>query len=385
MSASSASIAAATSGAGPGRGYVPALDGLRGVSIALVLASHLFIYGAHPGGVMAVATAAGSTGVTVFFVISGYLITTLLLAEERETGRISLGDFYARRALRIFPAYYACLAVLAALTWARWLPATPAHDFWASALYVRNFVGRGHETAHFWSLAVEEHFYLLWPSLLLLAAPRRRLPVTLALIGAVCAWRTALVMTDSVGVGALNVRTDLRVDSILIGCALALLLARRPGETRPLFAHAGRLAALAAMALAVWAVAYPFVPYAHAVGSTVSALLIGVVLHHVVTAPAAATSGVLSTAPLRTTGRLSYSLYLWQQVFMGPAWVAFGVASVRWFPLNLALTVLVAAASYRLVERPFLRLKTRFSPRAETRPPPSATVTRTMDPAGAAS
>jgi peptidoglycan/LPS O-acetylase OafA/YrhL len=381
VSVSSAPVA---SDAGPGRGYVPALDGMRAVSIALVLASHLFIYGTHPGGVMAVATAAGSAGVTVFFVISGYLITTLLLAEERETGRISLRDFYARRALRIFPAYYACLAVLAALTFVQWLPATPAHDFWASALYVRNFVGRGHETAHFWSLAVEEHFYLLWPSLFLLAPPRRRLALALGLVGAVCAWRTALVLTGNVGVGALNVRTDLRVDSIVIGCALALLLARRPDAHRPLFARAGRLAALATVALALWAVGYPFVPYAHAVGSTVSALLIAVVLHYVVTAPAGETSRVLSIAPLRTTGRLSYSLYLWQQVFMGPAWVAFGVATVRWFPLNLALTVAAAVASYTLIERPFLRLKTRFSPRAQARPHAAATVKRAMDPAGAA-
>jgi peptidoglycan/LPS O-acetylase OafA/YrhL len=355
---------------------------MRGISIALVLLSHLLIYRtpspAEP--LMAGGLASGATGVTVFFVLSGYLITTLLLAEERERGRIGLRGFYARRALRIFPAYYAYLAVVVALTLAAVVPRAPLHDFAASAVYLRNFVGRGHETAHLWSLAVEEHFYLLWPSFLILVPPRRRLPATLGLIAAVVAWRTALVLTDSVGPGPLHVRTDLRVDSILAGCTLALLLARR--GSAPLFRHSGPAALAAAAALAAWAVGYPRIPHAEAVGTTGTALLIALVLHHVVAAPSGAMVRALSVAPLRAVGKLSYSLYLWQQLFLGTALVA-GIGGVRWFPLDLALTVLAALASYALVERPFLRLKDRFSRRAHAAPEPRA-MGRGMSTAGEA-
>ena len=366
--------------AGASRDYVPALDGLRAVSIGMVLVSHLAIYGGAASLVRGAGNASGSAGVTVFFVISGYLITTLLLVEERATGGISLRGFYARRALRIFPAYYTYLAVLVGLTLVGLVPRAPLHDFLSSAVYLRNFIGRGHETAHFWSLAVEEHFYLFWPSFLILIPNRHRLRATLGLIAAVCVWRSVLVLTGNATVGALYVRTDLRVDSILVGCVLALLLVRSGGA--PLFRHHARSALLAAAALGGWSMFAFRVPYADAVATTVSAALIGIVVHHVVTAPEGGASRVLSLGPMRAMGRLSYSLYLWQQLFMGPVVADAALTGLRRFPLDLALTFAAAAASYFLVEKPFLRLKKRFAPRA----PAGKSTIRRADPvrAGAA-
>ena len=148
------------------RVYVPGLDGVRALAVGLVIFEHSVVFDqfSHFGSV---GLSGGHTGVALFFVLSGYLITTLLLREEERTGFISLRFFYIRRALRLFPALWLYLFVVAVLTLAGWLPHNPWHSFFSSLLYFRNIVGRGHETDQLWSLSIEEQFYIIWPLILI--------------------------------------------------------------------------------------------------------------------------------------------------------------------------------------------------------------------------
>jgi peptidoglycan/LPS O-acetylase OafA/YrhL len=155
----------------PGKGHVPGLDGVRGLALAFVLLSHSIIYDEYTTS-FGIGFSFGSAGVTIFFVLSGFLITGVLLREEAKTGKISLRLFYFRRALRLFPALWIYLIAVVAL----WLTDEHPHHNWdgifASLLYVRNFMGEGYETDHLWSLSIEEQFYLIWP-IVLFWLPRR--------------------------------------------------------------------------------------------------------------------------------------------------------------------------------------------------------------------
>lgn len=174
----------------PQRGYVSGLDGIRAVAVGLVLFSHSVIYDEFTW-LEPIGLGAGYAGVALFFVLSGYLITALLLREEDRTGGISLKLFYLRRSLRLFPALWLYLLIV----WMIWrvglLPHHPWHSFVASLLYIRNLVGQGHETAHLWSLSIEEQFYLLWPLVFVAFPKRNRLRLVLALSGifGITAWR----------------------------------------------------------------------------------------------------------------------------------------------------------------------------------------------------
>src|SRR5439155_2931926 len=162
---------------------IPSLDGLRAISITLVLVSHLagtrnFPLSATTGNFLGL----GEFGVIVFFVISGFLITGLLLDELARTDRIRLGRFYFRRTLRIFPPYYMLIAVLAVAGAAGVIQLAP-HDVARTMTYTSNYyAGRSWFVGHTWSLSVEEQFYLLWPAVLLLAGTRRAFVIAGAVV-----------------------------------------------------------------------------------------------------------------------------------------------------------------------------------------------------------
>jgi peptidoglycan/LPS O-acetylase OafA/YrhL len=337
--------------------YLPALDGLRALSIGLVLIGHVLTLYPTSLRAMDVGFVLGRTGVSVFFVISGYLITGLLLREEEKRGQISLRRFYARRALRIFPAAFVFLATLLVLWLAGWIVMRP-HDFVASVFYVRNLTGGGHETGHLWSLSLEEQFYLLWPLTLLLLRPGRRLAAVSGAIIAVCMWRTYLILAHKIDPWVLQIRTDVRADTILVGCLLALLVRRFPQLRLDRGGWTGAWIPIAAGA-AVLAAALTDPQWMHfaAVQSTLVGLLIGALLLWILNNPGSSVTGCLQVPVALVIGKLSYSLYLWQQLFLGPR--EGGLQAVRWFPLNLVLTIVFASASYLLVERPALRLKAR--------------------------
>jgi peptidoglycan/LPS O-acetylase OafA/YrhL len=323
----------------------PLLDGIRALAIAFVIVGHLnYFSNRHSLGVML-----GSFGVSIFFVLSGYLITRSMLFEERRFGQLSLKRFYFRRALRIFPAFYAFLIVLGALS-ILGIEEQPDRQTWiASASYFRNFTGFGWETGHLWSLALEEQFYLLWPVTFILIRRRRLASIGVAVALSI-AWRAVwiaglhgapLVVEDP---GGLHWRPDLRLDTFLIGGAFAIAdwnwVKRVPPE-------------LAAALLLFWHPLAIEFRLLQPVESAVTAFLIATLIAWLVANPGGAAGRALSHPYAVLGGTLSYSIYLWQQLFFG--------SNAGWwsFP-GIAVT---AFASYTLIERPFLRLRDR--PRTE--------------------
>lgn len=331
--------------------YIPTLDGWRAIAIIAVMASHVWPRVPVVGS--------GWLGVDLFFAISGFLITVRMLDEMRVDGRLSLTGFYLRRTVRIFPAYVTYLVCLAALTSWAGVPASRAEIGW-SAIFLRNYaiLPDGAYTNHFWSLAVEEHFYLLWPLLVVMLRPRTLLVVTPLLATAVHVWRGLdahwALLPDVIPNLGTQLRTDTRIDAILWGCFAGLLRDRRVLTVAPGWATWGVLAgiitavALAAPMLMLW-----------------MALLFPCLVLSTVLAPASPLSRALEWPPLRWIGRLSYSLYIWQTLFLqhattpDPAWLR----ALKDGPWALACVFACACVSHYLIETPARRLGQRLSMR----------------------
>ena len=326
-------------------GHVPALDGIRGVAILLVLGVHS--HSLVPGG---------GLGVDLFFVLSGFLITSLLLGEWGVTGAIDLRAFYRRRALRLLPALIVMLvaySVVASLLHVQHAPSGAllglTYTFNGAAAWF-GFQALGLD--HLWSLAAEEQFYLLWPPILCLALARRINPRLLALglalaVLAFASWRAELVLHGAWGQRLHG--PDARVDPIVLGCLAGVVYTFGFVRRVPnLLAYFWLLVA-ATMVAAVWVET----PEVHnIVGIPLFSLGAAVVLLGVALEPNRLLARWLAARPLCYLGRVSYGLYLWHvPVFVAIGWKA-GI------PASLA----IAALSYRFVERPFLRRKRRYSP-----------------------
>ena len=349
------------------QGYVPSLNGLRALSILLVIVSHLahkpntpFSYPfLHPLGGM---------GVEMFFVISGFLITLLLLREQRRQGTVSLTDFFLRRIFRIVPAYAFFLLVLVGMELTG-LIHIPAISWLRAVTYTTSLFGfesGGQDLAHTWSLSVEEHFYLLWPGLFLLLGTRNSL---LAAVG--CVVLTPFLRFGlHYGFGAscpdFAYFTPTRMDAIAVGCCLAF------GATSPIFRRATGLATrwstvtvVAGILLILWLCRFPALfddikflaslePY---LASTFKPIILAWLVWTCVRTPHSLVGKVLNGKFLNHLGILSYSLYLWQQVFLHPQrthWIC------DW-PFNICFAFVAALVSYFLIEKPFLALKERLA------------------------
>ena len=329
----------------PRLAHQPELDGLRGIAVLVVLAAH--------ARVTPVAAEGGLAGVTLFFVLSGYLITRLLIAERTTIGRVDLRAFYMRRALRLFPALGALLIVVL-VGYAIGLWESNRADLGvaipAVILYAGNWVAATGASfgvlGHTWSLAVEEQFYLVWPVLLLLLLSRvslRAVAVGAVLIAVlVTPWRLVLLMNGQLG-WAFN-GTDTHADALLLGCAIAILGTKLP-------ATLGWLGVLGLIATSiVW------------IGG--GGLLIMVPLATIASALAVAGSPqALGWRPLAFVGTISYGLYLWHFLFIWSGLPAIVV---------VAASFAAAIASYYVVERPFLRLKDRWGTTSAPMPSGSA-------------
>jgi peptidoglycan/LPS O-acetylase OafA/YrhL len=342
-------------------GYHPALDGVRAVSILAVMAYHT---GWIRGGFL---------GVDVFFVLSGFLITSLLLGEFDATGDVSFRAFYARRALRLLPAL-APVVLVAGAAMLAWDPSRRTALFLLSVVfYVANWSMlhglRASLLGHTWSLSFEEQFYALWPPLLLLMLRtiRRRGVLLAVLVGAAAlavVYRFAIMPTPW-GMRRLYLALDAHADPVLIGCAAALLFAS-PWLGRTSRAARGwdALAGLGALVLAAAFLLARFPEdYARWSASTLAAL--GAVPLIIAGAlPSSRCARLLGREPLGWIGRRSYALYLWHYpVFyladgpLAPGRTLEPLAAL----LGWALTFALAAASFRYIERPALALKAAFA------------------------
>ncbi len=370
-------------------GYQPALDGVRGIAVSMVVAFHL---GAIPG---ARALGGGWLGVDVFFVLSGYLITSLLLREREQSGRVSMKRFYARRVLRLAPL--SVVLVVGCLVGGRFMTSIslPFGGAVAILLYYSNFTFI-HDTArlgslsHCWSLSIEEQFYLVWPTLLVVVAAltRRRSRLALALVAAGGAlaigmwrrhlWELAFAPTTVNGVYFPNGTNHFqawqhffagsiqRPDGLFIGCLMAVLLhGRKPGiALRRLFgllALVGLVICVATVRHADFPLWTPYVYFIPIWGLSVFNLATAAVVISLVVSPSTWGARALSILPLRWIGRRAYGIYLLHPLVLDVFSHRFDWPTPILVGTILAATGLVAAASYRWLERPFLRRKSRFS------------------------
>jgi peptidoglycan/LPS O-acetylase OafA/YrhL len=331
------------------------------VAIAAVMFSHGFILadGASRTARAITYTAEylGALGVSLFFAISGYLITTLLLQERESTGRISLGAFYVRRAFRILPPAYLYLLLLVLL-------AKPLRigELASAAFFFSNYwPERSWFTQHFWSLSVEEHFYLLWPLGLTLVGPRRALRGAVLLIPVAVVWRAWSLTHFELPVPALQ-RTDMRLDAFLFASALAATLCswRRTALLSILCTRGFRTSGLVILfVVSVWAVTGS----APATATLAQSVLLPALMVSLMHEDGSWLYRVLELQSLRWFGRISYGLYLWQQFFLvGHSAPTLGRA-VRGFLPRVVVVVVVAVLSYYLMERPFLAFGRRLSQR----------------------
>jgi peptidoglycan/LPS O-acetylase OafA/YrhL len=350
----------------PSKDYRPTLDGWRAIAILLVMFAHAGSILFCPGGRFGNSTLfaiceQGAFGVDLFFGISGLLICGRLLDEQKKTGRFSLGSFYIRRVFRILPPAFAYLAIVGALSVAGVLYVTPG-EWLSSVFFSRNYIpmarDAGWYTVHFWSLAVEEHFYLIWPAALLMLGSARARRYVPAIALAVAIWRIEDFhhFHSQIWPGVLsdNIyhRTDTRFDSLLWGCWIALILSVPAYKEILARRLSGTVIACLVVALIACILGNP------PLKMTLESFLIPLILAGTVLNPTMLFSRFLEVSPLRWVGRISYSLYIWQQLFLVsykiPRPLPFG--RVQEFPLNIVVVFVCASASYYLLERPLVAL-----------------------------
>ncbi len=343
------------------KGYIPTLDGWRAVAILLVMVAHGGLALLQPLGLGVGSTAHdwtkyGTIGVDIFFGISGLLICSRLLEERDKWGSVSLRAFYIRRACRIFPPYLTVVAAIALLAALSIIPAT-RQELWACLFFYRNYLPQtlgGWFTGHFWSLAVEEHFYILWPGTLILLAPVRARWFAASLCLGMAIWRPVEFRSDMLSHAVADIafygRTDIRLDGLLWGCLAALTLRQWPARLQ--FWHHAWLSSGLLLAFGACVVLQPpfFLVW--------QSILVAAMLASTILRPCGALGVLLESQPLVWIGRLSYSLYLWQQLFLigdhAPVPGKFG--HLQQFPLNFVLVFACAWISYRLIEQPMIRL-----------------------------
>ena len=353
----------------PKLGYRPALDGIRGISILLVI-------GVHTGQPY---FQSGFLGVDAFFVLSGFLITALLVGEYRRDGRMNIPAFYGRRVLRLIPALLFMLAVTTLysifFTSGVESAANNRQALW-SLLYLGNWSHLFDPqpvrtlTDPTWSLAIEEQFYIVWPLVLLLLL-RLRLRVTVGvvglMIGAVAVWRAATWLQTGDWQRS-YFGSDMRGDALLVGCLVGLLFA---WGVLPRVSHR-----IAGMLLYISMPGFLFLnltsgyedPFLYLGGLTLFAAVVGIGVAYLMGQPHERVISVLSWKPLVWVGSVSFGIYLWHwAMFYMVAHSGIEWPSLPGVALGIAATALVATFSYYVIERPFLKLKDRWS-RSRTKP-----------------
>lgn len=345
--------------AGLARTHLAGIDGLRAIAAMLVV-----VYHAGVPGVPA------STGVLAFFVLSGFLITRLMIDEESETKTVSLKRFYIRRSFRIFPAFYAYFFVVLAITWLRHQTINPAWAassfFYVSNYYQAIFGDPDGRLSHTWSLSVEEQFYLLWPvAFLALRTTERRFKTLIVLIPVLWLYRELLVFVFHVNQGYIYEAFDTRVDHILMGCLLAVAL------------HGGYLGWLwrivcsspwnILLTLGLIVLTFQggrFIPvrdYRDSVEFVIMPVLCAVLVAQLVAFPDHLVTRPFNWGWMRYLGKISYSIYLYQQIVVYPAMQLVPQSRTLGVIAAIVVTIIAAMGSWYVIEQPFLRLRKRFA------------------------
>ncbi len=355
----------------PSQRSIPSLDGLRALSVMMVILAHFMGWSTLPEhGILHMALGVigqGGLGVSTFFVISGFLITTLLLNEMDAHGGVNLRRFYFRRSLRIFPPYYVYLVAAAIVAHLQNHP-IPWGTLLTAAAYVSNYYpylfshpeSVGWYVGHTWSLSVEEQFYLFWPLLLIVLSRRAALKFGIFLLVLVPLLRELTVLLAPVYEfdGQWYRLFHTTIDILMTGCILAFLV-RLPNfqaQVQRYLRPGLLLTACTYLLFSTFLIKRTPTWFEALFGVTLTSLSIAILLLFVVVRHDLLPGRILNWAPLRHIGTISYSLYLWQQLFLGPYH-----APSR---LGMVLAAFACAElSYWLVERPSLRMRGKLEKR----------------------
>nr|WP_320165605.1 acyltransferase [uncultured Methylophaga sp.] len=338
-------------------GYIKTLDGWRAIAILIVLLAHgqdsitSFI-----GNEVSNMHSFGLLGVRIFFGLSGYLITLRIIEEVDVNGHLSLKGFYIRRFFRIIPPLAVfCLTTLI-LGVSNIIPVSIS-EWLGGLLFFSNLVDKNWFMGHLWSLSVEEHFYLIWPIIFILT-PKNKLPsfiiisVILLSVWRIIAWKFQLYSSPAIFWG----RSDIQFDGLLWGCFFAVM--RRHANTTIINYFSSNIVFMVTFMLFVltlmeWSGDYKVKMFIYSFQS----LLIALMIFYTSNAQKNILTSTLEIKLLRWIGRLSYSIYLWQQLFFVPNTdLISSMTLVQSFPLNLIVVIMIATFSYYVIERKFIRL-----------------------------
>lgn len=343
-------------------GYIPGLDGIRAIAVLIVLVAHMGFEHIVPGGF----------GVTIFFFISGFLITRLLLAESESKGQIGLKNFYLRRFVRLYPALlfmiFGSMLLFAVLGFG----GPPAIQLGAAIFYFTNFLHVSLEVfnnpdpfmpwTHLWSLAVEEHFYLIFPLFMVLCRRNWKRAASLLALLLILAplWRSFIYFGTSIPSGNyLYMMTDARIDSLVWGCFLSVLL-HLNGNLKPF----KWLLGIGPLTLGLLVILASFVIRDESFRNTIrfsaqGAAIFVLILNFYYLKSVRFAIWICETKPLAWIGKISYALYLWHV----PIYVLIhyymerGALSIA---LAVSLSFIISAISFYWVEKPFIGLRKRF-------------------------
>lgn len=313
--------------------YFPAFDVFRGIGILFVVLAHTPTEGDVLGPIRPI----GALGVHMFFALSGFLITFRFMEEHTQTGRIDLRAFYRRRVRRILPPAIIYLAALAAMgPVLHWLPASWG-EIAASLFFYRNVFHGGWYTGHFWSLSLEEQFYLAWPVILVALGVSRARWAAIAMIGATAVWRVHVFSVDP----AANIyRPDLLADHLLWGCVIALVWGRVLAIAAGIRAVIGIAFIGLATVLIYWQPRFWQAVFAFSVA-------VGFIL-----AAEASQGWAAGLKPFRKLGEASYDCYIWQSLFLPLPFVGMALPFAQRLPWSYLLIAVMTAASFWLTFPP---------------------------------
>ena len=337
------------------KGYIPALDGLRALSITLVIAGHAIPQGDH-SFIFRAAFLHANLGVRIFFVISGFIITDLLLKERAASNTISIKHFYLRRALRILPAFLLFTGFVAALCAVGVISLPPGYWFFVATFTVNIATSGSWALGHLWSLSVEEQFYLMWPILVKFATRRS---CNIIAVAAVFITIPTHFLVKKLGVSMSSIAFPYVCGPIAMGAIISLNAAKLSGWfalSNPLnrrFLFVGSIIAIPLMDCFPGHLGLQSVLVKIATDFLVSACLAMLVF-----TPEDPVSRALGATPLTVIGKLSYSLYLWQQLFLCPD--SRVVPLPLGFPMNILAPIVLAAISYWGLEQRFTGLRQKF-------------------------